>query len=201
MDANRQCVQIRGTRIVPRNANDQIYCTHQDVSHYRRRLAVLVNGINIWINMTVLSNVMSRTATETGASPTPVVSRATIVSSGDGFTRQGNLQADLGRRHLHTNDVSCGSTMQGNPRVSMGIPANHLPVAIVDRCHEYSAGERLSETNDAASLRNEFKQLIRDVQEQNRRLEELEHTVTVLQAAIASSSHLQLKKQYDPVRT
>jgi hypothetical protein len=30
MDARRQRVHIRRTRIVSRNANDQIYCTHQD---------------------------------------------------------------------------------------------------------------------------------------------------------------------------
>lgn len=71
-------------------------------------------------------------------------------SSGNGFTRQENLREQLGRRHLHTHDVSSSSSMLGNPCISIGVRANHLPVTAVGPCHNDSGGERLSEANDVA---------------------------------------------------
>lgn len=83
-----------------------------------------------------------------------------------------------------------------DPCMSMGVRANHLPVAIAGPCHNCSTGERLSEANDVACIHNEFEQLLQMHHEQNERIANLEENVAKLQAAIASSFDPQLKKQH-----
>lgn len=84
-------------------------------------------------------------------------------SSGNGFTRRENLREHLRRRHQHADDFGRNN-----------------------RLHD--ATKDLSEANDGGNIRKEFTQLYREVQVYDRRLEELECKVAVLQSAIARSS-------------
>ncbi|KAI2786992.1 hypothetical protein POX_f07345 [Penicillium oxalicum] len=118
--------------------------------------------------------------------------------SGNGFTRQENLREHLRRLHRHTEDISRVSSTLVNPWITVGVHDNRLPAAVVDRCHDAFPSETLSQANDKGSVHNEFKELVGKVQEQNRRLEELEQVVAGLRAAITPSSHLKLEKQYVP---
>ncbi|KAJ5618911.1 hypothetical protein N7510_002895 [Penicillium lagena] len=85
-------------------------------------------------------------------------------SAGNGFTRQENLREHLRRRHMHTDDGSIVVDMpweRGNDLE--GLPATD---------------------ENGVDLHNELKRLRREVQEKDRRLEELERIVSGLQQAM-----------------
>ncbi|KAJ6120737.1 hypothetical protein N7523_005017 [Penicillium sp. IBT 18751x] len=108
-------------------------------------------------------------------------------STGNGFTRQENLREHLRRRHMHADD--------GTPQVMVDMPweraneleglrANSLPATGIKRRHDSPNGD-LPESDEAGpELHNEVKRLRREVQEKDRRLEELERIVAGLQQAI-----------------
>lgn len=171
--------------------------------------------------MTVPSDVISQAATENRASPTPAVSSkrhqrevhkkytnaVTPVmcpydncnhSPENGFSRWENFREHLRRRHRYTGDGPRGTSTRVNPWITIGVRDNRLPAAIADRYLDDSASESLSGANDKDHLRNEFKRLLEEVQEQNLRLAKFEQTVAVLQIVIAPLSKLQLTKQYVP---
>ncbi|KAF7712897.1 Zinc finger C2H2 type domain-containing protein [Penicillium ucsense] len=218
MDGKRQRVR---TRALPRNADNQIYCDHQDcqpmpptfrrpcewskhMDKHDRPFRCHEPGCNRGQGFTYSGGLLRHQREvhkKYTNAITPIVCPYTDCnrSSGNGFTRRENLREHLRRRHRHTDDVNRGTSTVVNPWITeVGVPDNHLPAAFVDNCRDDSPSEILSEANDKGHLRNEFKQLLEEVQEQNRRLKELEHTVAALQSAIAPSSPLQLTKQYVP---
>ncbi|KAJ5247532.1 hypothetical protein N7468_002515 [Penicillium chermesinum] len=87
-------------------------------------------------------------------------------STGNGFTRQENLREHLRRRHMHTDDG-------GVPSIMVDMPW--------ERANEL---EGLPGTEENGDIHNEVKRLRLEVQEKDRRLEELERIVAGLQQAI-----------------
>ncbi|KAJ5833829.1 hypothetical protein N7474_002140 [Penicillium riverlandense] len=108
-------------------------------------------------------------------------------SAGNGFTRQENLREHLRRRHMHPDDGSIVVDMpweRGNDLE--GVRAASLPNAAgIKRKHSPDGHPGLPETDEnGVDLHNELKRLRREVQEKDRRLEELERIVSGLQQAM-----------------
>ncbi|KAJ5291674.1 hypothetical protein N7478_000925 [Penicillium angulare] len=111
-------------------------------------------------------------------------------STGSGFTRQENLREHLRRRHMHTDD--------GQPSLILDMPwdreneldgvrANSLPATGMKRKHDSPNGDLGDE--EGGDLHNEVKRLRREVQEKDRRLEELERIVAGLQQVMPQPTH------------
>lgn len=108
-------------------------------------------------------------------------------STGNGFTRQENLKEHLRRRHMHTEGGD------NSPELSVlavtepdGLKSTFLdPSAGLKRKHDVvdPAFEAI-EDGDNMDLHNELKRLRREVEEKDRRLEELEKIVAGLQQTI-----------------
>lgn len=109
-------------------------------------------------------------------------------STGNGFTRQENLKEHLRRRHLHPENGAAPEFPIVPTTDADGMRGSSLPT--------FSGGKRKRDSIDdptltigdeeenGVDLRNELKRLRREVQEKDRRLEELERIVTGLQHAI-----------------
>ncbi|KAJ5167014.1 uncharacterized protein N7482_005795 [Penicillium canariense] len=110
-------------------------------------------------------------------------------STGNGFTRQENLREHLRRRHMHTDDGnSTTSILVDMPweRASEleGVRANSLPATGMKRKHDSPNGDLADTDEHGDDLHNEVKRLRREVQEKDRRLEQLERIVADLQQAM-----------------
>ncbi|KAF7713159.1 Zinc finger C2H2 type domain-containing protein [Penicillium ucsense] len=109
-------------------------------------------------------------------------------STGNGFTRQENLREHLRRRHMHTDDGSTASILVDMPweraNELEGVRANSLPATGIKRRHDSPLGDLPSHEDTGDDLHNEVKRLRREVQEKDRRLEQLERIVADLQQAI-----------------
>lgn len=119
-------------------------------------------------------------------------------STGNGFTRQENLREHLRRRHMHTDDGSAIVVDMPWERAHEleGVRATSLPTAGLKRRHDSPdgpAGERPETDENGVDLHNEVKRLRREVQEKDRRLEELERIVAGIQQAIPPP-----QTQHDP---
>ncbi|KAJ5901962.1 hypothetical protein N7495_002490 [Penicillium taxi] len=107
-------------------------------------------------------------------------------SAGNGFTRQENLREHLRRRHMHNDE--------GNPNLMVDMPwdrageldgrSNSLPATGIKRRHSLTDGDLPESDDNGADLHSEVKRLRQEVQEKDRRLEELERIVAGLQAVI-----------------
>ncbi|KAJ5135492.1 uncharacterized protein N7515_004770 [Penicillium bovifimosum] len=92
-------------------------------------------------------------------------------STGNGFTRQENLREHLRRRHMHNDEAP--------PMVDM----------TWDRPPNSTVSKALSGTDEnGINLHDEVKRLRREVEEKDRRLEELERIVAGIQQAIPQQS-------------
>ncbi|KAJ5578283.1 uncharacterized protein N7459_007247 [Penicillium hispanicum] len=107
-------------------------------------------------------------------------------STGNGFTRQENLREHLRRRHMHTDDGPSIVVDMPWERANEleGVRANSLPATGLKRKHDSPNGDLVEADENGADLHNEVKRLRREVQEKDRRLEELERIVAGLQQAI-----------------
>lgn len=118
-------------------------------------------------------------------------------STGNGFTRQENLREHLRRRHMHNDDNSSAFVADlpaGWDRPDLegvdGVRAPSLPATGMKRRH--SPNGDLPETDEnGTELHHEVKRLRREVQEKDRRLEELERIVAGLQQAMPHQSPLE----------
>ena len=114
-------------------------------------------------------------------------------STGNGFTRQENLKEHLRRRHMHTeNGHASELPIAPSPDLD-GTTSLATASAALKRKRE-SLGddpatlELPEEEENGVDLRNELKRLRREVQEKDRRLEELERIVAGLQQAIPQTA-------------
>lgn len=73
--------------------------------------------------------------------------------SGNRFTRRGNLESTCAIGIYTRRTLFVALLYQANSWNTMGVRANHPPVATVDRYHDDSTFEHFSEANDIASLR------------------------------------------------
>ncbi|KAJ5917511.1 hypothetical protein N7466_011065 [Penicillium verhagenii] len=90
--------------------------------------------------------------------------------TGNGSTRQENLRAHLRRCHMHTDDNGRGLMVEG-------IRANLFPATGMKRRLDSPNEEQQLPEEESGDLHNEVKRLRREVQEKNRRLEELDRIV------------------------
>lgn len=108
-------------------------------------------------------------------------------STGNGFTRQENLKEHLRRRHMHTeNGPSAELPMVSTPDLD-GNHALSVPPSVKrkrDSLDDDISVALPGDEENEVDLRNELKRLRREVQEKDRRLEELERIVAGLQQAI-----------------
>ncbi|GIK04581.1 hypothetical protein Aspvir_008664 [Aspergillus viridinutans] len=108
-------------------------------------------------------------------------------STGNGFTRQENLKEHLRRRHMHTeNGPSTELPMVSTPDLD-GNHALSVPPSVKrkrDSLDDDISVALPGDDENEVDLRNELKRLRREVQEKDRRLEELERIVAGLQQAI-----------------
>lgn len=109
-------------------------------------------------------------------------------STGNGFTRQENLKEHLRRRHMHTEN-GASPDLAGLPSADIdAMRASSLPAFPgVKRKRDSIDDPSLTIGDDdenGVDMRNELKRLRREVEEKNRRLEELERIVAGLQQAI-----------------
>ena len=108
-------------------------------------------------------------------------------STGNGFTRQENLREHLRRRHMHTDDPAPGIMVDLPWERSSeleGVRANSLPATGIKRKLDSPSGDLAETDENGADIHNEVKRLRREVQEKDRRLEELERIVAGLQQAL-----------------
>ena len=107
-------------------------------------------------------------------------------STGNGFTRQENLKEHLRRRHMHT-DNGHASDLSIVPTADLDGTSSLPPPPLKrkrDPMEEDASIDIPEEEENGVDLRNELKRLRREVQEKDRRLEELERIVSGLQQAI-----------------
>ncbi|PKY08858.1 hypothetical protein P168DRAFT_278406 [Aspergillus campestris IBT 28561] len=107
-------------------------------------------------------------------------------STGNGFTRQENLKEHLRRRHMHTeNGHASDLPMVPSPELDGAVS---LPTSAIKRKRESLDGDASVELPDEegpdVDMHNELKRLRREVEEKDRRLEELERIVSGLQQAM-----------------
>lgn len=107
-------------------------------------------------------------------------------STGNGFTRQENLREHLRRRHMHTDDGTAIVVDMPWERAHE-LDGVRVPTTGLKRKLDSPDGQpgELPETDEnGVDLHNEVKRLRRELQEKDRRLEELEHIVASIQHAI-----------------
>ncbi|KAJ5091543.1 hypothetical protein NUU61_006413 [Penicillium alfredii] len=111
-------------------------------------------------------------------------------SAGNGFTRQENLREHLRRRHMHTDDgPSIVLEMPWGRGTELdGVRTSPLPTTGIKRKHDSPNGELPEPEENPADLHDEVKRLRLEVEEKDRRLEELERIVSGLQQAIPQQS-------------
>jgi len=108
-------------------------------------------------------------------------------STGNGFTRQENLKEHLRRRHMHTEN---GTSPELPPTQATEVESKvtilpHNPV--IKRKHDSTEAIAMAiqdEDGHDMDLRNELKRLRLEVEQKDRRLEELERVVDGLRQAI-----------------
>lgn len=103
-------------------------------------------------------------------------------STGNGFTRQENLREHLRRRHMHTDDNTQPILVDFSELE--GVRANSLPATGIKRRHDSIEADLPGADENGVDLHNEVKRLRREVQEKDRRLEELERIVSGLQQSL-----------------
>jgi hypothetical protein len=108
-------------------------------------------------------------------------------STGNGFTRQENLKEHLRRRHMHTENGTSPELPPTQATEVEGIKAELLPHnPVVKRKHDLTEAIAVAIQGDDGNddLRNELKRLRLEVEQKDRRLEELERVVDGLRQVI-----------------
>ena len=109
-------------------------------------------------------------------------------STGNGFTRQENLKEHLRRRYLHPENGALPEFPAVPTAEADSMRASSLPTFPGSKRKRESIDDPTlmlgEEEENGVDLRNELKRLRREIQEKDRRLEELERIVTGLQHAI-----------------
>lgn len=122
-------------------------------------------------------------------------------STGNGFTRQENLREHLRRRHMHNDEGVPQVVVDPWDRANEleGLRANSLPATGMKRRLDSPNGD-LGETDEnGVELHNEVKRLRREVQEKDRRLEELERIVAGLQQALPQAPQPESEPEHHTV--
>jgi hypothetical protein len=116
-------------------------------------------------------------------------------STGNGFTRQENLKEHLRRRHMHTDNGTSPELPTAHISDVEGIRTAFLAQGPpLKRKRDSTDSEPIVVSDDdgnAIDLRNELKRLRDEVQEKDRRLEELERIVAGLQQAMPQATATQ----------
>ncbi|OJK04786.1 hypothetical protein ASPACDRAFT_49164 [Aspergillus aculeatus ATCC 16872] len=113
-------------------------------------------------------------------------------STGNGFTRQENLKEHLRRRHMHTENGPAPelppipSPDDLDNAAALGVPPTLKRKR--DSIDEDPTLDLSEDGGNGITLRNELKRLQLEVQEKDRRLEELERIVAGLQQAIPQTA-------------
>lgn len=111
-------------------------------------------------------------------------------STGNGFTRQENLKEHLRRRHMHTEGGNSPELPVLTAADVEGLKSTFLdPPTGLKRKHDDMTDPDLNgvdtiDESNGVDLHNEVKRLRREVEEKDRRLEELEKIVAGLQQSI-----------------
>jgi hypothetical protein len=116
-------------------------------------------------------------------------------STGNGFTRQENLKEHLRRRHMHTENGTSPELPPTQAVSTEAVKTAFLPhAAVIKRKHDMAETISVALQDDdgnAMDLRNELKRLRLEVQEKDRRLEELERIVEGLRQAMPQAATTQ----------
>ncbi|KAF3403912.1 hypothetical protein F1880_010276 [Penicillium rolfsii] len=108
--------------------------------------------------------------------------------SANGFTRQENLREHLRRRHMHTEEGPTASALVGmqweRANELQSVRTNRPPATTLKRKHDSPDDELPDSQGNGDYLHNEVKRLRREVQEKDRRVEQLERIVADLQQDI-----------------
>ncbi|THC93814.1 hypothetical protein EYZ11_006703 [Aspergillus tanneri] len=162
MEGARPRLSVRRARDPPKNAAGQIYCDHPECQQ-----------------------------------APPTFRRPCEWNTGNGFTRQENLKEHLRRRHMHPENGHASdlpivptSELDGAPSLPPAPPAIKRKRDSLDEdpAVELPEDDEEVEHQNSVNLRNELKRLRREVQEKDRRLEELERIVSGLQQAIPQTA-------------
>jgi Aberrant zinc-finger len=108
-------------------------------------------------------------------------------STGSGFTRQENLKEHLRRRHMHSENGNSPELSVLTVADVEGLKSTFLdPTPSLKRKHDGTEAtlDDVVDDGDNVDLHNELKRLRREVEEKDRRLEELEKIVAGLQQSI-----------------
>ncbi|KAL2000271.1 hypothetical protein VTN02DRAFT_3334 [Thermoascus thermophilus] len=217
VDGTRPRLSVRRARDPPKNPAGQIYCDHPDcqanpptfrrpcewnkhMDKHDRPYKCMEPGCDKIQGFTYSGGLLrhQREVHKKNSSskkplmcPYPDCNRST----GNGFTRQENLKEHLRRRHMHTeNGTSPELATVQTPDVDSMRAASLSQTPAVKRKRDsadaVSAALQDEEVN-GIDLRSELKRLRREVQEKDRRLEELERIVAGLQQAMPQAATTQ----------
>jgi Aberrant zinc-finger len=116
-------------------------------------------------------------------------------STGNGFTRQENLKEHLRRRHMHTeNGASPELPVTQTADTDIVRTAFLPPATVIKRKHDTAETASVAlqdEDSNAIDIQNELKRLRVEVQEKDRRLEELKKVVEELQQSVPPVATMQ----------
>lgn len=202
----RQRLSIRRSRQPPKNTAGQIYCDHPDchqspptfrrpcewnkhMDKHDRPYKCLEPGCDKVQGFTYSGGLLRhqrevhKKNTDT-KKPLMCPYADCNRSTGNGFTRQENLKEHLRRRHMHTeNGISPDLPMIATAELDSLRACADPHTMGMKRKHDSMDDPSLSlpEEENGVDLRSELKRLRREVQEKDRRLEELERIVSGLQ--------------------
>ncbi|KAE8554385.1 hypothetical protein EYB25_002924 [Talaromyces marneffei] len=212
VDGTRPRLSVRRSRDPPKNENNQIFCDHVDcqanpptfrrpcewnkhMDKHDRPYKCMEPGCDKIQGFTYSGGLLrhqrevhKKNATTKKALMCPYADCNR--STGNGFTRQENLKEHLRRRHMHTE----GGNSPELPVLTVadveGLKSSFLdPTVGLKRKHDDTTDPELNgvdaiDESSSVDLHNEVKRLRREVEEKDRRLEELEKIVAGLQQSI-----------------
>ncbi|KAJ9219775.1 hypothetical protein DTO169C6_7859 [Paecilomyces variotii] len=216
IDGTRPRLSVRRARDPPKNTAGQIYCDHPDCQHspptfrrpcewnkhmdkHDRPYKCMEPGCDKIQGFTYSGGLLrhQREVHKKNANakkPLMCPYADCNRSTGNGFTRQENLKEHLRRRHMHTDSGPATELPVQTPDVE-SMRASVLPIAPVLKRRRDSMEDNAvlfqEEDGNSVDLRNELKRLRQEVQEKDRRLEELERIVAGLQQAMPPAATTQ----------
>lgn len=206
MEGSRPRLSVRRTRDPPKNAAGQIYCDHPEcqqspptfrrpcewnkhMDKHDRPYKCMEPGCDKIQGFTYSGGLLRHQREvhkkNINAKKPLMCPYADCRSTGHGFTRQENLKEHLRRRHMHTESgpspelPNIVSELDGTASLSAPPAIKRKRDSLDDPSIEMT-----EEEENGVDMRNELKRLRREVEEKDRRLEELERIVGGLQQAI-----------------